>query len=188
MEEWASALLADGRPDLALPLLRTQVAANPLWEGLVVQLVDTLQLVGRRAEALQVCRVTETRFAAELGVEPSAEFRRAHRALLEGATPEEPRHCIRLADGRPPPLLVDPAGTGLPEVRASPDTGVPGVYRPVSSGRHAAERSRAPARRTQRNPMSVLELQMLEPELSYLSPLVISCTSCSSNSCNKTTA
>jgi len=34
--------------------------------------------------------------------------------------------------------------------------------------------------------MSVLDLQKLEPELSYVSPLVISCTSCSSSSCNKT--
>jgi DNA-binding SARP family transcriptional activator len=62
--------------------LRSLVAANPLDEGLHVQLMLTLSRSARRLEALEVYRELRATLNAELGLEPFEELQALHHELL----------------------------------------------------------------------------------------------------------
>ncbi len=86
----ADALLALGEPAEAVTLLRPLTAEEPLREGLWTALVRALHRAGRRGEALAAFREAHRLLRDELGVEPGAELREAHRAALDGAEPARP--------------------------------------------------------------------------------------------------
>jgi DNA-binding SARP family transcriptional activator len=69
----------------ALSELRRLVELYPLDEWFHAQLIYTLGLCGRRAEALQAYQRVRRVLDDDLGVEPSAELRRLQREILVGA-------------------------------------------------------------------------------------------------------
>ncbi|GHF65430.1 SARP family transcriptional regulator [Streptomyces mashuensis] len=62
--------------------LSTLTAQQPTHEGFQAKLMLSLYRAGRRAEALQAYQRARTALAGELGLEPSAELRRLHQAIL----------------------------------------------------------------------------------------------------------
>ncbi|MEU1727763.1 BTAD domain-containing putative transcriptional regulator [Nonomuraea sp. NPDC005692] len=83
VEARAERLLAAGRP----VELAAEVTAHPLRERLVGLAMRGLAASGRQAEALELFERTRHRLADELGVDPGAELRAAHLAVLSA----EPR-------------------------------------------------------------------------------------------------
>ncbi|MFF4256826.1 BTAD domain-containing putative transcriptional regulator [Streptomyces sp. NPDC001663] len=83
VREAADAALLAGLPEAVLPRLREAAADNPLDEPLSARLVLALAATGRRTEALGVYRAVCSRLAEELGIDPGAELRDAHRAVLQ---------------------------------------------------------------------------------------------------------
>jgi len=90
---WARALCALGRPTAVIDALRELVAAEPLAEPLLVELVRALHQAGRTAEALDTYARARARIVEELGAEPGPELRAAHEAVLQVDEParEQPR-------------------------------------------------------------------------------------------------
>ncbi|MFJ2771158.1 BTAD domain-containing putative transcriptional regulator, partial [Streptomyces sp. NPDC087300] len=87
--EWrydAELELGGGGAGLAalIPELTSLVARHPLREVFHRQLMLTLHRTGRQAEALAVHRELRRRLVEELGVEPGAGVREAHREVLRG--------------------------------------------------------------------------------------------------------
>nr|CAM34372.1 putative transcriptional activator, SARP family [Streptomyces tendae] len=62
--------------------LTTLVARQPTHEGFQAKLMLGLYRAGRRSEALQVYQRARAALISELGLEPSAELRQLHRAML----------------------------------------------------------------------------------------------------------
>ncbi|WP_412543097.1 BTAD domain-containing putative transcriptional regulator [Longispora sp. K20-0274] len=91
--------LALGRGGQAIGELRELTAAHPFREQFRVLLVTALHQTGRRAEALAEYQAARTILIDELGVEPGANLRRAHREAL-GTEPEPPTE--RPAPAAPP--------------------------------------------------------------------------------------
>ena len=87
-EDAADAHLAAGLPatDL-LPELRTLVAEHPLRERPAGLLMVALCRAGRRADALQVYQHARDTLVEELGIEPGADLRALHQAILRGEEP-----------------------------------------------------------------------------------------------------
>lgn len=72
--------------------LRSLVAAHPLNEWFHAQLITALSEVGRRSDALQAYRTVRELLRTELGLEPSAQLREVHRAILTAdLRPSAPR-------------------------------------------------------------------------------------------------
>src|SRR5207244_10007456 len=71
-----------GRHEEVLAELRTRLAEQPLRERLSALMIKALYLSGRQADALAVYDTTRRALADELGVEPSAELRQVHLAVL----------------------------------------------------------------------------------------------------------
>ena len=87
------AALALGLPDEAVVRLEPLVRGHPLRERPHVQLVTALYRCGRHADALQVYRDFRQRLDDELGLQPSATFRRLEADVLRqdpGLTPPSP--------------------------------------------------------------------------------------------------
>jgi DNA-binding SARP family transcriptional activator len=87
------AALALGLPDEAVVRLEPLVRGHPLRERPHVQLVTALYRCGRHADALQVYRDFRQRLDEELGLQPSAMFRRLEADVLRqdpGLTPPGP--------------------------------------------------------------------------------------------------
>ena len=82
VEEHVSALLEAGGGGELVPNLEQLVARHPLRERLRAQLMTALYRGGRQAEALAVFDETRRMLADELGVDPSAELRALHHAIL----------------------------------------------------------------------------------------------------------
>ncbi|MFC4591817.1 AfsR/SARP family transcriptional regulator [Sphaerisporangium corydalis] len=83
VEARAAARLSVGREtDLS-----AEVAAHPLRERLCALAMRSLAAGGRQSEALALYERTRQALAAELGVDPGAELRATHLALLRGELP-----------------------------------------------------------------------------------------------------
>ncbi len=81
-----------GRHAEVIPELHTLVAEQPLRERPAALLVRALFLAGRQADALAAYERVRQVLADELGVEPSAELRELHLAVLRGEiAPAAPR-------------------------------------------------------------------------------------------------
>ncbi|WP_427925088.1 AfsR/SARP family transcriptional regulator [Streptomyces sp. cg40] len=79
VREAADTALDCGTADRVLSALSDSAARYPFDEGLQSRLVLALAATGRRAEAQEVYRSAAARLADDLGVEPGAELRAAHR-------------------------------------------------------------------------------------------------------------
>ncbi|MFJ9118608.1 ATP-binding protein [Streptomyces sp. NPDC102394] len=90
LREAADAALDAGVPDAVLARLRGAAAAHPLDEPLSARLIHVLAAAGSRSEALDVYRTVCARLADELGIDPGAELRDAHRAVLLDPGPLPP--------------------------------------------------------------------------------------------------
>ncbi|MEU4037333.1 AfsR/SARP family transcriptional regulator [Streptomyces collinus] len=115
LKDAADAALGAGLPAAVLPRLRAAAADNPLDEPLLSRLMLALSATGARAEALAVHRAVASRLADELGMDPGAELRDAHAAVL----------C------RTPPSAPGEEATGTPSGEGPADT-APTVPRAVS--------------------------------------------------------
>lgn len=135
LEAGFAARLRLGEHREILDEVRSAAAADPLHEGLQVQLMATLAAAGRRSDALAVYRDTRELLVEELGIEPGQQLRSLHEAILLGdeATESDPPRPHQLPSapaqlvGRQEQLeLVDqaiPAGRGGTVVL----TGAPGI-------------------------------------------------------------
>ncbi|HEX2285033.1 MAG TPA: BTAD domain-containing putative transcriptional regulator [Mycobacterium sp.] len=84
LEQRAALLLAVGRPDEAAAEAAALVRVEPLRESAVEILVEAWYEAGRSSEALSAYESYRSRLAEELGVDPGAELRRLHLAVLRG--------------------------------------------------------------------------------------------------------
>src|SRR5256885_231814 len=82
IEDRVEALLLLGRAEVAE--LESLVAAHPLRERLRGQYMRDLCAAGRQADALATFEDARRTLAEELGVDPSAELRQLHLAVLRG--------------------------------------------------------------------------------------------------------
>ncbi|TQS45789.1 tetratricopeptide repeat protein [Cryptosporangium phraense] len=87
---WARTESALGHASAVVDRLQELVAAEPLAEPLLVELVRALHLAGRTAEALDTYARARARLIEELGVDPGPELRAAHEAVLRGVPEPEP--------------------------------------------------------------------------------------------------
>lgn len=85
-EEWINLELALGRHRDVIADLSTLVAEHPYRESLVGRLMLALSRAHRQADALVLYRRTRQCLVAELGVEPCADLRAIHEAILREAT------------------------------------------------------------------------------------------------------
>lgn len=73
-----------GRHEELIPELRSLVAEHRLNEWLHAQLIDSLRIAGRRAEALQAYDNLRRLLVNELGLEPAPEVQRLQTEVLNG--------------------------------------------------------------------------------------------------------
>lgn len=109
------------------------VAANPLRERLVAQLMLTLHRCGRTGEALEVYRRTRQRLADEMGLDPSIKLRDLELAILRrdpALDPEVPGSAQVAADAG---IAADPGGAGSEAVGAG-GAPVPAQLPPAVAG------------------------------------------------------
>lgn len=90
-EERIAADLLCGRHETVIAEIEHLLAADPLRESLVAQLMLALHQAGRRADALQTFRQAQLRLADELGLDPAAELRRLHQQILADDPALKPR-------------------------------------------------------------------------------------------------
>lgn len=119
LERRLAADLALGRAADVVPELEEIVAANPLHEQLVGQLMLALYRCGRQADALAVYRALRARLIEELGLEPGPALRQLELAILQhdptlaaGAHAPAAGAPIVLAvalERRPPAALIEAA-------------------------------------------------------------------------------
>ena len=91
--------LALGHHRAVVEELRALATAYPFREGLRTHLMRALYRSGRQAEALEVYRDVAALLRTELGVDPGAELRGLHQAILLGAAADEDTR-----DGAPPSM------------------------------------------------------------------------------------
>lgn len=94
------------------------VAAHPLRERFVAQLMRALHQAGRTAEALDACQRTTDRLREELGVDPGPALRDAHLAIIAAPACAGRAPC-QLPDDLPPLVGRDDALATGREVLAS---------------------------------------------------------------------
>ncbi|MEU2421982.1 BTAD domain-containing putative transcriptional regulator [Streptomyces sp. NPDC007851] len=106
---WAHAESRVSDPVSVIGPLTELLGEYPLVEPLAEALMRALRAAGRGAEALDAYAAVRKRLAEELGVDPGAELRKIHEAILRGG-PAEP--VVRAPSGAPgraaPP--VPPSG------------------------------------------------------------------------------
>lgn len=95
------------------------VAANPLRERLVGQLMTALQRSGRQADALREYRRLQQRLAEDLGVDPCTELQELYLAILRNDAGEPAAADVRPAGAEAPPATVTArrATAGVPAGR-----------------------------------------------------------------------
>lgn len=99
LSEWVEARLALGQFEDVIFRLRDMLAERPLSERTWVQLMITLDRVGKRSEALAAFAKARTVLADELGIEPGPELSRVHQRIRLGerSPASRPAPAIRLA-------------------------------------------------------------------------------------------
>jgi len=97
---WIDARLALGQYEQLIPDLRKLVAEDRLHERTWAQLIEALGVAGRIADALAAYQQFRRILLDEIGVEPGAELRRLHSALLNG----EPLTSMPRNADRPDPI------------------------------------------------------------------------------------
>ena len=103
VERWAELLLRLGEAAPAVEALTGMLAEHPLRESLRALLMTALYQCGRQSEAMTVFEDGRRLLAQELGLDPGAQLREAHRQILHGEpTAAEP---------------ADPQAESLPERR-----------------------------------------------------------------------
>ena len=149
--------LEAGRHTELVPELERLLAANPLRERLHAQRMLALYRCGRQAEALEAYRDARKTLVDEIGVEPSAELRRLHDAILrqdpsldvEPAVAELPPAARRrhFAAPRRPRARAAPPPRGMaPASRAAP--GRSSRWSAPTAWARRASRPSSPARST----------------------------------------
>ncbi|MFB9682989.1 AfsR/SARP family transcriptional regulator [Amycolatopsis plumensis] len=86
-EDCVDAELTAGRHGELTGELQAMITEHPLRERLAAQLMTALHRAGQQGSALEVYRRLRTTLIEELGVEPGAEARRVHAAVLRGEDP-----------------------------------------------------------------------------------------------------
>lgn len=87
VQEKADCQLRSGRHTEALAELFSLTTAHPYNEALATLLMRALHAANRQADALDVYATVRRRLVDEQGVEPGAELRRVHAAVLRGDDP-----------------------------------------------------------------------------------------------------
>lgn len=105
LEDRCDAQLRLGHHARALADLEPASAGHPLRERLAALRMRALHAAGRQAEALAVFEDVRGRLADELGIDPSAELREAHLAVVRGE-PGTPAARPEPAPGRLPARLT----------------------------------------------------------------------------------
>lgn len=113
IEDRLAADLALGRHAAAIGELAELVNANPLREGLQVQLALALYRSGRQAEALRALADAGRTLREELGIEPSRQLRELEAAILAHDPSLDPRPAAHVpapavapTEPRPGPALI----------------------------------------------------------------------------------
>ena len=86
-EDCVDAELTAGRHGELTGELQAMITEHPLRERLAAQLMIALHRAGRQSDSLEIYRRLRTTLIDELGVEPGAEARRVHAAVLRGEDP-----------------------------------------------------------------------------------------------------
>ncbi len=86
-EDCVDAELTAGRHGELTGELQAMITEHPLRERLAAQLMTALHRAGRQGDSLEIYRRLRTTLVEELGVEPGAEVRRVHAAVLRGEDP-----------------------------------------------------------------------------------------------------
>ena len=86
-EDCVDAELTAGRHGELTGELQAMITRHPLRERLAAQLMIALHRAGRQGDSLEIYRQLRTTLIDELGVEPGAEVRRVHAAVLRGEDP-----------------------------------------------------------------------------------------------------
>ncbi|GHH82228.1 SARP family transcriptional regulator [Streptomyces sulfonofaciens] len=82
LEDYAAVRLALGEHEDVVPALKAQTAAHPLRERLWVLLMTAQYQCGRPGDALRSYALARRTLRDELGLDPGAELRQVHRAVL----------------------------------------------------------------------------------------------------------
>ncbi|WP_410653884.1 BTAD domain-containing putative transcriptional regulator [Amycolatopsis sp. lyj-112] len=113
-EDCVDAELSDGRHGELTGELQAMITEHPLRERLAAQLMIALHRAGRQADSLTVYRGLRATLVEELGVEPGAEVRRVHAAVLRGDDPVPSTPAVSAPPVFPlcqlPPDIADLAG------------------------------------------------------------------------------
>ncbi|MFD9973256.1 BTAD domain-containing putative transcriptional regulator [Streptomyces sp. NPDC059017] len=144
LERRIDADLELGRHTALIPELIALIAADPLREGLRGQLMTALYRSGRQADALAAYRAARATLADELGLEPSAELRRLHQALLTGHPSLLPRSARGTQNAAPESAPAAAATARSPAATAGRAAATPLTRRPDRPPR-PAELPPAPA-------------------------------------------
>ncbi len=139
-EDCVDAELSAGRHGELTGELKAMITEHPLRERLAAQLMIALHRAGLQSDSLEIYRRLRTTLIEELGVEPGAEVRRVHAAVLRGEDPV-PRPASVWPLCQLPPDIADFAGRDaeLAELTALLDG--PGVPVAVLSGEPGAGKS-----------------------------------------------
>jgi DNA-binding SARP family transcriptional activator/tetratricopeptide (TPR) repeat protein len=86
-EDCVDAELTAGRHGELTGELQAMITEHPLRERLAAQLMIALHRAGRQGDSLEIYRRLRTTLIDELGVEPGAEARQVHAAVLRGEDP-----------------------------------------------------------------------------------------------------
>ena len=101
VEQWARALIADGRAAEAVPELRTLVVTEPVRERSAALLMTALSRAGEPAAALTVYERVRVDLAERLGTDPAPDLQRLYEQLLRGEA--DPAPAEQPHGGRPVP-------------------------------------------------------------------------------------
>ncbi|MFD7298550.1 BTAD domain-containing putative transcriptional regulator [Streptomyces sp. NPDC059897] len=106
-QERAECLLRSGRHAEALAELFSLTTAHPYNEALATLLMRALHAANRQADALDVYATVRRRLVDGQGVEPGAELRRVHAAVLRGDDPFPPGEAAGRRPAVPRPRTDD---------------------------------------------------------------------------------